>query len=656
MSNQKIWNSPYAQRSFRIFAMLMMMCSATSVLAQDGATLRWELVNPFRFIRERSYVDELRRVYDGLSADQKTAYALERELQRLSDEEVDTRRAAARMTLNCDHPNEVEKRRCFEPYAGWFARLAKDNYSATCWNSVTQSFRSDVAGCRDYVYPESHRVRVWIENGEPFVGLATATWFVNNQPLLDTNYDVCNARYQKAFCIELSVPFAERSQVSVSLSNGHAIGPMPVVVVDKLIVGLGDSYASGEGNPDRPAQFTQGETEKDVLPALLSLNFPAAIKGTKHPRKDTFDDAAVSWLDERCHRSMYSYQFKTALQLALSNPQEAITYISYSCSGATTDQIIKNKKKAIEGGGKVDAQLDSLRQVLSNKKAETREIDYLLLSTGGNDIGFAKFVTYVVLSGKALTLYKLKVNEQKMVKGSEKGKFRKTLLGSETGKGGNYVKLNNAIFNTVPGESSGIRVKGCKAGAPCEHILLTPYPNVLNNEDNQLCRADRAEFDNPFGVDTSRESRIKTLNTYVFQQLRDVQRRINHNLGWTVVNSNVDAYVGHGFCAQAVQEPIPVEEIFALPVWKDGKWTLFQPSEYKPYAARLRWIRLPIDAKLTTDQMHDVLGKFNIDFLLEDDRSNIMHPTAEGHAKTADANVVEIRRLETAQISSKRKS
>jgi hypothetical protein len=54
--------------------------------------------------------------------------------------------------------------------------------------------------------------------------------------------------------------------------------------------------------------------------------------------------------------------------------------------------------------------------------------------------------------------------------------------------------------------------------------------------------------------------------------------------------------------------------------------------------------------------MHDVLGKFSIDFLLEDDRSNIMHPTAEGHAKTADANVVEIRRLETAQISSKRKS
>jgi len=65
------------------------------------------------------------------------------------------------------------------------------------------------------------------------------------------------------------------------------------VVLDKLIVGLGDSYASGEGNPDTPAQFTQGKTEKDGLPELLRFNFPAALKGMKHPRKDMFADAAV---------------------------------------------------------------------------------------------------------------------------------------------------------------------------------------------------------------------------------------------------------------------------------------------------------------------------------------------------------------------------
>jgi hypothetical protein len=52
-------------------------------------------------------------------------------------------------------------------------------------------------------------------------------------------------------------------------------------------------------------------------------------------------------------------------------------------------------------------------------------------------------------------------------------------------------------------------------------------------------------------------------------------------------------------------------------------------------------VRLPVDAKLTTDQVR----LHFIDWLLEDDRSNIMHPTSEGHAAHAEANVEEIRRL-----------
>jgi len=65
-----------------------------------------------------------------------------------------------------------------------------------------------------------------------------------------------------------------------------------------------------------------------------------------------------------------------------------------------------------------------------------------------------------------------------------------------------------------------------------------------------------------------------------------------------------------------------------------------------PYAARTRWIRLPVDAKLTTDQTHTIFENFRLDIFLEDDRSNIMHPTAEGLAKTADENFKEIQKLE----------
>jgi len=421
-------------------------------------------------------------------------------------------------------------------------------------------------------------------------------------------------------------------------------------VVDTLIVGLGDSYASGEGNPDRPAQFTENKKEKDRLPFIFDGQLLKALKGEKHPQRDNGKDVQVSWLDERCHRSMYSYQFKTALQLALSNPQEAITFVSYSCSGATTDHILTADKKPIEGKGKVDPQLESLKAVLSNGKNETREIDYLLLSTGGNDIGFATYVAYCLLSDGVLTIFEKKpkgVNEKKIIQGDQKKIFEASLLGN----GGSYIRLNEWLRGQKPDsnhpQSNAIKIKDCLPGGPCKRVLLTPYPNILNREDGKLCEANRMEFDKTFGRD-DRRKRIDTLNSHVFEQIKKVQAdaRITGVLGWTVIAKNVDAYANNGFCAQTNDRPLSAAETFELPKWDDKRWKTFDPSLYNPYGSRLRWVRLPIDAKLTTDQMH-TWGKIKLDVLLEDDRSIIMHPTAQGLAKTADANVEAIRLIKT---------
>jgi len=399
---------------------------------------------------------------------------------------------------------------------------------------------------------------------------------------------------------------------------------------------------SGEGNPDRPAQFTENKNEKDRLPFILDGKPFKAIKGEKHPQKDNGKDVQVSWLDERCHRSMYSYQFKTALQLALSNPQEAITFVSYSCSGATTDNILSEKKKQIEGHGKVDPQLESLKEVLSNGSNETREIDYLLLSTGGNDIGFATFVAYCLLAKRALKFFEhlpKGVNEKKILQTEQAKIFEASLLGTE----GSYIRLNDWLRGQKPdsnhSKSNAIKIKDCLPGGPCKRVLLTPYPNILNREDGKLCEANRKEFDKTFGAD-DRTKRIDTLNSHVFEQIKKVQAdaRITGVLGWTVIDKNVDAYAKNGFCAQTSDRPLSAAETFELPKWNDKRWKTFDPWLYNPYGSRNRWVRLPIDAKLTTDQMH-TWGKIKLDVLLEDDRSIIMHPTAQGLSKTADANV-----------------
>ena len=536
----------------------------------------------------------------------------------------------------------------------------------TCWNPATRDFRTDVAACRDYIYPEAHYVRVWVENPPP-PGASQPTWLVDDRPLIGSRltFNPCAAR---PFCVEIRVPYVadnpRKLAVSVRLSDGGTVTlPQPIEVVDRLVVGLGDSYASGEGNPDKPARFTQNEKEIDFLPALLREDFPDAIRGTQQPQKDGGEDGQASWLDRRCHRSMYSYQFKTALQMALANPREAVTYVSYSCSGATTGQIINKRGRAREEIAWIAPQLDSLRKVLTRDGRITREIDYLLLSTGGNDVGFSKFVTYVVLSRKPLEVFKRLprkgTDRERIVKSSEKKEFQKALLGQT----GNYFDLHTALLNApsqprrvlrrraASDESRRIRIKGCQPGGPCPRIVLTPYPNILKDQDDNLCRADKKEFENPFGEDKSgadetRAKRIKTLDDYVFSQLRDVQQdpwiSSDTGPGWTVARSNVEAFAGHGFCAQTRQRPLTEAEIFELPRWKDLRWQPFDPTKYRPYASRTRWVRLPIDAKLTTDQMHVFLNRIRIDILLEDDIALIMHPTAEGLAATADATYKEI--------------
>ena len=602
-----------------------------SASRQDAPTLQWELVNSFRFISAQKEMDELRNVYERLSPSDRTAYNLERALQKLADDEVEISRAEAGKRIDCANARKnEEKRQCFRPYPGWFAKLAANYHQNTCWDSEHRRFRN-VGVCENYLYPKKHRIRVWISSSQ-LLGERPPQWFVNNQPLADST--ACPDKYPKGACVEFGLDYdsdeRKPSEISVKFSdNSLPPAPISVLVRDKLVVGLGDSYASGEGNPDIPAQFATGRAETDFL---LGLNFRQA------PRKD--NHTKVAWLDKRCHRSMYSYQFKTALMLALANPQEAVTYVSYSCSGATTDNIIDKKQKSREGGGSVPAQLKALRDLLANGKKPTREIDYVLLSSGGNDIGFGKYVAYVVTARALRSLAAHGVNEEDLKK--NEGRFNEKLLAAQSG---NYPRLHAALLD----KDKGVRIKGCESGKPCERILLTPYPDIFNDENGGLCTGERGEFNTPFQNDQGRARRIQQLKRFVFEPLRTIQLSPDltsmSGLGWTVVQGHFDEYARHGFCAQNPQSASLTAEQFVIPTREDGEWSPFPPRHYKAFEARQRWVRLPVDAKLTTDQVH-ILWNISFDLLAEDDSSNIMHPTAEALATHADANFREIKRLE----------
>lgn len=89
-----------------------------------------------------------------------------------------------------------------------------------------------------------------------------------------------------------------------------------------VIVGFGDSYGSGEGNPDVPAVWKKGfKPKRQTTSWLTNL-------------KNLEKNGRARWLDERCHRSFFSQQSLTALGIASRSKTTFVSFLHYACAGA----------------------------------------------------------------------------------------------------------------------------------------------------------------------------------------------------------------------------------------------------------------------------------------------------------------------------------
>jgi hypothetical protein len=162
----------------------------------------------------------------------------------------------------------------------------------------------------------------------------------------------------------------------------------------------------------------------------------------------------------------------------------------------------------------------------------------------------------------------------------------------------------------------------------------------------------------PFGEEgePGRENRIRRVAERVIEPLSMAQRDASQLYGWTLVTEHLGQFRQHGFCGRDLQNIESPNEILSIPVLRNSQWYYrskqsaqwlpFDIDQYLPYATRQRWFRLPVDAKLVIAQG---LNRYGIkrDLFFSDELAGIMHPTAEGAAAMADANLSAIKRLET---------
>ena len=134
-----------------------------------------------------------------------------------------------------------------------------------------------------------------------------------------------------------------------------------VVVKDWLVVGMGDSNGSGEGDP--PFYF------------------------------------------ERCNRSLSSYQVQTAIALEERDPHTSVTFIHLSCSGARIEHLWHTQYPGTRAASPpLPPQFEQLDYLLtSHGDAPRRKVDIALISIGVNDLSFGPVLTYCVKDGAQTT-------------------------------------------------------------------------------------------------------------------------------------------------------------------------------------------------------------------------------------------------------------
>lgn len=508
-----------------------------------------------------------------------------------------------------------------------------------------------------YLTPIDHPITVRL-TGEVPVGATCAWSFDDGDGPQASTFDCAEP-------VNLRVRYGRTTVATVDVSSGPEAPQRlstEIAVRDLFIAGLGDSIASGEGNPDRAIALSdEGFCFRYYLGSASAQYYRPSRAGFKGGRAceapDTLQnwqrDSAL-WFNSACHRSLYSYQTRTALALAVRYPHIAVTYLPLACTGATIPDGLFGSQRAREclptksGSncqGTVNAQLGELRAALAaaKKRQPDRKLDLVLLSIGANDINFSGLVADVIVDTP-----------------TERALFRRS------GVMGSLDDSRAALTRDLPQSFAKLR-EALKplVGGDLSHIVYVSYANPALANGGSPCPGGRAGFDIHPSFNAEPQ-RLAAVSSYVQSEfLPELKALATCQSGvlcrdpaadrMTFVEAHQTAFADHGFCARAASDPEFDRECFSASgdsFNSDIVTAANQPmlcgrsaSEYRAYLPRARWIRDANDsyfAAMTYPQglpsssqptdIHDATWG-----VLSAVYGGAVHPSAEGHAAMADA-------------------
>jgi hypothetical protein len=518
-----------------------------------------------------------------------------------------------------------------------------------------------------YLSPRDHRIGVALVGTLP----------PNNGCVWSFHEQGAPARKVKADCREETgarVPYGRPTRVTVDILHYDGTAQQvatEVQVRDVLIAGMGDSVGAGEGNPDRPIQLSdEGFCFRRLVGDEYFRPGRAGYRGNKScsavPEESGFDAWArqsARWFSGPCHRSLYSYQTRTALELAVQYPHLAVTFIPLACSGATIDIGFLGTLRILECpipgttfacARTVRAQVQDLAELMATARRENpyRAIDLVLLTLGANDVLFSYLMANIII---------------------EPGTIERLLL-TKAGKIVEFEESQRILDRELPGDFARVRAALKPfVGGDLSRVVFLTYANPTLAKPNTPCPGGRNGFDvHPaFRVDGKRLRRAVDFVTHRFlPRMRWLARcedprhcRDPSTDAMTFVDAHQPAFEFHGLCARSAEDPAFDRQCLFGPreafrggltrAATDPMMCGYRPSEFRPYASRARWIRTANDSYLSAmtypdglplilqpSDLHDAIwGLLGVVY------GGVLHPTAEGHAVMTDAALPAARKV-----------
>jgi len=365
------------------------------------------------------------------------------------------------------------------------------------------------------------------------------------------------------------------------------------VIGSRLIVGIGDSFASGEGNPDRPA-LLKSNVKLWGWTWFLEPNSSRHFKST------------AEWSDHECHRSMLSWQALAALSQAINERKEVVRFIGFGCSGAEVfDGFLRAQLEPpgpafhpARRGGERDggeafalssdlepvalssssarrtkrSQLNAVIEALCTDIDVTRatryskfaedgpywhvrcrhplpRIDTLLVSIGGNDIGFSAVIKWALLpvNARRATLHPLRqfaLDRARSAVGVVKPNDANKAI---TGRLPHLYEELADVFREVLGNPG--------------QVLLLRYPDPLPMDTSGRCpdrsrdgtRAMAVVMSEVVGINfistwptSLEEQEVKSARAQVIEPLRRVQTEAARLHGWNIIDASAGFFDADG--------------------------------------------------------------------------------------------------------------